>query len=191
MIIPRQFWTNKILHWFLEMVIKHSNRTFWCLSITVLLQPDIVAIQNAIRNNLGNAITTIQDRGFPCSYCLKPFGAKYKRDAHELIHTGVFPYVCDVEGCEKAFRQKIQLTNHRRTHTGERPYICSTCGKSYLTRSHLNTHIGSKHGELAQIPWWASAYNFCEKSTSTSEVLIYIGGTLCSVPTIQLNYFKF
>lgn len=123
------------------------------LFFTVLLQPDIIAIQNAMRNNIGNAMTNnIQDRGFPCSFCFKPFSAKCKRDMHERIHTGVFPYECDQEGCDKVFRQKIQLINHRRTHTGERPFACSTCGKTYLTRSHLNTHILSKHTDLLENP---------------------------------------
>lgn len=30
---------------------------------------------------------------------------------------------------------------------GERPYICSTCGKSYTTRSNLQTHVISAHKE--------------------------------------------
>lgn len=49
------------------------------------------------------------------------------------------PYFC--EECGKSFLLKHHLTTHLRTHTGIRPHVCSHCGKSFTHKHCLNTHL--------------------------------------------------
>lgn len=49
------------------------------------------------------------------------------------------PYSCDE--CGKSFLLKHHLTTHVRTHTGVKPHSCMYCGKSFTHKHCLNTHL--------------------------------------------------
>ncbi|XP_062260596.1 zinc finger protein OZF-like [Platichthys flesus] len=60
-------------------------------------------------------------------------------------HTGKTSFMCDI--CGKVFVTKSKLNTHVRIHTGERPFSCDTCGKAFLCKSRLTLHLRVHTGE--------------------------------------------
>ncbi|XP_068607180.1 zinc finger protein 436-like [Brachionichthys hirsutus] len=55
---------------------------------------------------------------YHCSVCGKEFPHAYKRERHELIHTGERPYCCSI--CGRGFNQKGNLKTHYKVHYGRK-----------------------------------------------------------------------
>lgn len=77
-----------------------------------------------------------------CKYCGRVFPRDKSLNAHERIHTGLRPYVCDFPGCTRAFTQSGQLKTHQRLHTGEKPFICSV-ENCQMRFTHANRHCAN------------------------------------------------
>ncbi|XP_073433334.1 uncharacterized protein [Dendrobates tinctorius] len=61
------------------------------------------------------------------------------------IHTVDRPYPCSK--CGKCFIVKSHLVTHVRTHTGEKPFSCSECGNFFTRKSNLVAHQRIHTGE--------------------------------------------
>uniref|UniRef100_A0A8U7ME39 Uncharacterized protein n=1 Tax=Corvus moneduloides TaxID=1196302 RepID=A0A8U7ME39_CORMO len=51
-----------------------------------------------------------------------------------------------VRGCGKSFARHAYLLRHQRTHSGQRPHACAECGRRFLAKPTLNSHL--RTGEL-------------------------------------------
>ncbi|XP_014213304.1 uncharacterized protein LOC106642893 [Copidosoma floridanum] len=78
-----------------------------------------------------------------CKYCERVFPRDKSLKAHEDLHLGKKPHLCDFPGCTRSFAQTGQLNTHQRLHTGERPFLCTEpgCGARF---THANRHC-TKH----------------------------------------------
>ncbi|XP_063814205.1 gastrula zinc finger protein XlCGF57.1-like isoform X1 [Pseudophryne corroboree] len=114
--------------------------------------------------NLGNVTHCTshrRDSVYQCSECGKCFLYQYNFEKHQMVHTGVKPFVCSQ--CGKSFRGKGQLVAHQKIHTGEKPFSCSECGKCFTQKSGLAYHRLTHTGEN---PFPCSECGKCFKSKS-------------------------
>uniref|UniRef100_A0AAR2LTM2 Uncharacterized protein n=1 Tax=Pygocentrus nattereri TaxID=42514 RepID=A0AAR2LTM2_PYGNA len=103
-----------------------------------------------------------------CKYCMINFSTKESKLQHEQVHNTRAqkkrrPHHCSV--CGKSYLQRSHLQTHQRVHTGERPYDCSECGKRFNRHCHLQRHQRIHTGEK---PYNCSE---CGKSFTTQSYL--------------------
>uniref|UniRef100_A0A3P9BZA0 Zinc finger protein 2 homolog n=1 Tax=Maylandia zebra TaxID=106582 RepID=A0A3P9BZA0_9CICH len=55
------------------------------------------------------------------------------------------PHSCSV--CGKSFIQRSYLQTHMNSHSGQKPYSCTACGKRFIRRSHLIIHMNTHTGK--------------------------------------------
>ncbi|CAB4061590.1 KRAB [Lepeophtheirus salmonis] len=92
---------------------------------------------------------------FPCEECHEKFSSISALKIHQKFHKGETQFTCTVlptrnfkcVECGKAFIQKAHLKTHLLQHSGERPFVCVTCGKSFFTHSNLKEHSKIHTGE--------------------------------------------
>ena len=96
---------------------------------------------------------------FTCNYCGRGFKRLAPFNAHIEKHTSDSfvrkadksektvesrDHVCDI--CARAYKTKHLLKAHRLTH-GEKSFLCSNCGKGFVTKAALHSHLKVHTGE--------------------------------------------
>ncbi|KAG5682424.1 hypothetical protein PVAND_011777 [Polypedilum vanderplanki] len=91
-------------------------------------------------NNNDSTVAVKQQKSFQCEECKKTFTTKYFLKKHRRLHTGEYPYHCEVEGCGKMFHFQQSYHKHLLYHSDAKPYECLECGRSFKELSTLNNH---------------------------------------------------
>ncbi|KAM7369517.1 hypothetical protein PAMP_010836 [Pampus punctatissimus] len=117
------------------------------------------------RDNLQHHLTRLHPNGVAklekqreeqtwlCAVCGKTFSCRSRLKTHEVIHSGVKPYRCDL--CPKAYMRTNDLEHHKKIiHVdggGELQrsgsLLCDHCGKEFRCRSQLAVHFQTHTGE--------------------------------------------
>lgn len=83
------------------------------------------------------------ERSFHCEVSDKTFSWKYVLKPHRskasIPHKGAMPFQCKV--CGKAFIVKCRLTTHVWIHSRERPFLCEICVKNFTRSDTLKNRI--------------------------------------------------
>lgn len=82
--------------------------------------------------------------------CGKAFRKKVDLTRHEVVHSGIRPYQCNL--CDKRFQRKTHLYCHQRVHDEEGPYFCDFCGKLFTRAFYLKCHISKTHSTTERSP---------------------------------------
>ena len=80
------------------------------------------AKQKYLRNHI-EAVHRPQKR-YVCPECNKYFASNQNLREHSYTHTGEYPYVCPIPGCNQKFRQGSLYSSHKKIHRSgaeERP----------------------------------------------------------------------
>ncbi|KAF7656616.1 hypothetical protein LDENG_00038980 [Lucifuga dentata] len=88
-----------------------------------------------------------------CEVCGKTFNCRSRLRTHEVIHSGLKPYRCDL--CPKAYMRTNDLEHHKKivhiVGTDEFPkpssLLCDFCGKEFKCKSQLAIHFQTHTGE--------------------------------------------
>ncbi|CAI6359275.1 unnamed protein product [Macrosiphum euphorbiae] len=73
------------------------------------------------------------DRPYKCDICLKTYINLYHFAAHQRLHKGAKPFVCDL--CGEAFPARLPLNKHKKTN-----HTCYICNKFFNDPKELNVH---------------------------------------------------
>jgi len=137
-----------------------------------------------------------------CDICGIGFGKKCNLVAHERVHRGERPYVCEECGkdfpipssllthvnqshkahkkkwscsiCSQAFVSKSHLEIHKRTHTKEKPWVCDTCGNRFSTKQNMLDH-GRLHNDVLPFQCNKCGIRFKWKQSLVRHVMDHTG----------------
>ncbi|CAH2235734.1 jg11393 [Pararge aegeria aegeria] len=86
----------------------------------------------------------LQKPGGYCTFCDKTFNKFKTWKRHHRMHTeSNHLYVCD--HCGKKFLYRHEIKTHLINHSDTRQYVCETCGKGFRRVSSLRDHINNLH----------------------------------------------
>ncbi|KAG0239716.1 hypothetical protein BGW41_007516 [Actinomortierella wolfii] len=87
--------------------------------------------------------TSPRVKSYPCPTCGKPFPTRTQLKSHMAIHTDIFPFPCQHEGCDLHFKRKHDLRRHvDAKHALVKKYLCTAgCGEGFGRRDQMVRHL--------------------------------------------------
>ena len=77
--------------------------------------------------------------------------------------------------CFKGFISLSKYDQHLRIHTNERPFTCTQCGKQFIQKQHLRTHISMVHNKEKFFTCNVCLISFSTKSSLQRHLQIHFG----------------
>ncbi|XP_063048709.1 zinc finger protein ZFP2-like [Engraulis encrasicolus] len=105
------------------------------------------------------------ERPHVCQQCGKRLSSAAKLKVHNRIHTGERPYAC--QHCDKRFSRAEDLKRHQLIHTGEKSYVCHQCSKRFTRAEHLRQH---QHVHTGERPYACHQCNKCFSQAGNLKV---------------------
>ena len=76
---------------------------------------------------------------FEFQNCNKSYIDKHGLTRHQILHTGLKPYTCDI--CGKSCNTKGDLKSHSDVHSDVKEYKCDICGRCFSHRASCAMHV--------------------------------------------------
>jgi uncharacterized Zn-finger protein len=94
-------------------------------------------------------VESTPEKTFECSICDKRYTSRNNLKRHIKIHDDKFQFVC--RKCPIFFETKEEFDNHyERMHI--RKLFCMECGKQFVTKSNLSSHLKLSHSKSSSDP---------------------------------------
>lgn len=103
-------------------------------------------------------LQTHNAKTFKCEVCLKEYKSKSQLKEHRTIHTERVKFECDLCGKQFVKKQGVETHMHEK-HIGIREYMCETCGASFFRSSDLKRHMEGIHSDVRPFKC-----NVCQKA---------------------------
>ena len=126
----------------------HMTSILWKMS-AMTLKVVCLCLQTATSCSLDSVISA--SRKHTCLQCGKSFSNAQSIRLHEPMHSGIYPYRCDI--CHQGIVSTSNYRRHMAMHKGTRDHKCPVCLLAFTCAWSLKRHIRQVHCHTDNFEW--------------------------------------
>ncbi|EFX72548.1 hypothetical protein DAPPUDRAFT_308202 [Daphnia pulex] len=107
-------------------------------------QPDCDFMYSSLKELKEHLIEHHPEKVFHCELCDKVFLTQLNLTLHQVTFT-----LAKCQQCNKTLKVS-SMKNHLKSHSGVKSHLCELCGRSFVFKSSLNSHIRINHNGEAK-----------------------------------------